>query len=92
MERNEVSTHEARLFLAVEKRGGKWATSKELAAEAGIAERTARAHLFKMVGLNILDIAEVFPAHRYRFADKADKRNAAYVIRLRRAVEVFGLG
>ncbi len=91
MERNEVSIHEAKLFVALEKRGGKWATSKELAGEAQIAERTSRAHLLKMVRMNVLDLAEVFPAHRYRLADKAAKRNAAYVLRLRNAAEVFGL-
>lgn len=91
MERNEVSIHEVRLFKALQARSGKWATAKEMSDEAEIAGRTARAHLTKFVGLGIVDVAEVFPAHRYRLAEKADKRNAAYINRLKAAASVFGL-
>lgn len=91
METNEISLHEAKLYCAIEKRGAVWSTSKELAKDAGIAERTARAHLFKFVKLNLMDVAEVFPAHRYRLAEKAAKRNAGYLSRLMCAADVFGL-
>lgn len=91
MERNEISLHEVKLFLAIKGRDGKWATSRDLAAEAGVAERTARAHLLKLVNLNVLDVAEVFPAHRYRLAGKAEKRNTSYFVRLRNAIEVFNI-
>jgi predicted ArsR family transcriptional regulator len=91
MESNEISIHEAKLFLALKKTGEQWTTSKELAKQAGVADRTARAHLVKLVKLNLADVAEVFPAHRYRYAEKASKRNAGYVNRLERAAEVFGL-
>lgn len=37
MERNEISSHEARLFLALQD-AGKWLTSKEVAKAAGVAE------------------------------------------------------
>lgn len=73
MERNEVSLHEVKLFLALKEAGAAWST-KALAAAAGVAERTARAHMLKLVKLNIADLAEVFPAHRYRLADGWPRR------------------
>lgn len=92
MERSEVSVHEARAYAAFARQGGRWITSKDLAREAGIAERTARAFCLKFTSLGLVDLAEVFPAHRYRLSDKAARRNAAYVRRLETAQEVFGLG
>jgi len=91
METSEISLHEAKLYQALEKRGAAWSTAKELAKDAGIAERTARAHLLKLAKLNLMDVVEVFPAHRYRLAEKAEKRNAGYLARLIYAVEVFGI-
>lgn len=91
MEKNEVSIHEARLFLALRKAGETWATSKEFAKAADVADRTARAHLLKLSNLGIVDTAEVFPAHRYRLAIKASKRNGGYMQRLDAACAVFGL-
>lgn len=92
MERNEISIHETRAFVAFLKNKERWITSKELAKEAGIAERTARAFCLKFTQLGLVDLAEVFPAHKYRLSEKASKRNAAYFGRLDRAREVFGLG
>jgi len=89
MEKNEVSAHEARFYAYVKQSGGAWRTARELAAGAKVAERTARAYAHKLVELGVLDVAEVFPAHRYRFSGKAGKRNKAYVLRLDHAVEVF---
>ena len=66
-------------------------TSKEAAAKAKVAERTARAHLLRFVHEGLLDQAEVFPAHRYRLAAKAGKRNLAALQRLESACIVFGL-
>jgi predicted ArsR family transcriptional regulator len=91
MERNEISLHEVKVFAALNRREGRWATSKEIAGEAGVAGRTARAHLLKLVRLGIADQAEVFPAHRYRRAEKAAKRNAGYHLRLLAACEVFSV-
>ena len=91
MEKNEVSIHEAKLFLAVQKSGVAWRTSKDLAKLAGINDRTARAHCYKLAKLGLIDTAEVFPAHRYRMAEKADKRNGGYLRRLQAACDVFGL-
>jgi hypothetical protein len=91
MERNEISVHEARAFVAFLRNRTRWITSKDLAREAAIAERTARAFCTKFVRLGLLDLAEVFPAHKYQIAAKASKRNAAYLGRLQKACEVFGL-
>lgn len=90
MERNEISLHETRVYLALRASGG-WMTNSEVAAAAGVAGRTARAHTLRLVGLGVLDLAEVFPAHRYRLSEKAPRRNAAYVNRLEAAAAVFGL-
>lgn len=91
MERNEISEHEAKLFVALKAHSHEWVTSLFLAKESSIARRTANAHLIKLVKLNVVDVAEVFPAHRYRLAEKAEKRNAGYMTRISRALEVFGL-
>lgn len=53
-------------------------------------KRTARQHTRRLVDLGVLDMAEVFPAHRFRLSAKADKRKRAYLARLERACEVFG--
>lgn len=66
-----------------------WATARELATAAGIADRTGRAYALKFVKLGLFDLAEVSPAHRYRWSTMAAKRNRAYMQRLTRAAEVF---
>lgn len=91
-ERNEVSVQEVRFYLAAKASAGEWVTAKALADGSKIAPRTGRAFATKLVSLGLMDVAEVFPAHRYRLSDKASKRNAAYVQRLEVAVGVFGLG
>lgn len=91
MEKNEVSIHEAKLFIALQKTGQTWITSKDAAKASGVAERTARSHLLKLSQMGIAECAEVFPGHRYRLAAKADKRNGGYMRRLQMACEVFAL-
>lgn len=91
MEKNEVSIHEARIFSVFLANPKEWLTSKEIAGKADVAQRTARAHCLKLVRLSILDQAEVFPAHRYQLAEKADKRNRGYFDRMKQAMEIFGL-
>jgi predicted ArsR family transcriptional regulator len=90
MERNEVSVHQARIYVAIKNAAG-WVTNREIAKSASVAERTARQHTLNLVKLGVLDLAEVFPAHKYRLSEKASKRNAAYVNRLESAREVFAL-
>ena len=86
-ERNEISAHEIAVFKAL---GPEWATSTEVhAMTTGVAPRTVRAHLHRLVLLGIADQAKVFPAHHYRLSEFAEKRNLAYLTRLRNAAIVF---
>lgn len=89
MEHNEVSVHEVRVYKALT---NGWQTAKEIGdATKGVASRTVRAHLHRLVALGIADQAEVFPGHRYRRSVKAVQRNRSYVQRLELAAEVFGI-
>ena len=91
VERNEVSVQEVKAFLALS-RAPAWLTNAELAHMVdGVAARTIRAYTLKFVKLGIADQAELFPAHKYRFSQMASKRNRAYVQRLMRAAEIYGL-
>ena len=91
MERNEISIQEVRVYCAL-KQASSWLTNAELAhLAAPISTRTVRAITLKFVRLQLVDQAEVFPAHRYRLADKAAQRNGGYQRRLDTAAEVFGL-
>lgn len=91
MERNEISLHEAKVYMALAKHQSAWKTSAELSAETGIASRTARSHCLRFSRIGIVDTAEVFPAHRYKLAEKADKRAGGYLQRLKRACDIFAL-
>jgi predicted ArsR family transcriptional regulator len=88
MERNEVSSHEILVFRTL---SAQWITSKEVAERTGVAARTARAHLLKLVKLGIADQAEVFPAHRYRLCAHASQRNRGYAQRLEHAADALGI-
>lgn len=91
VEKGEISLHEAKLYRVFTGSPASWITNKEVASTSGIAERTARLHTLRLVKLGILDLAEVFPAHRFRLSQMADKRNRGYLQRLNGACEVFGL-
>ena len=91
MEKNEISVHEVRVFIAVQNITPRWATSSEIATLANVARRTSRHHLLKLTQLGLVECADVFPGHRYRIAEKADKRNGGYLRRLEFAVSVFDL-
>jgi hypothetical protein len=89
-ERSEISRHEIEVFRIL-KQGG-WFTNAQIAEQAdSVAPRTVRAITLKLVRLGLVDQAEVFPAHRFRLSDVADKRNRGYFDRLVRAAEVFGI-
>lgn len=88
MEQAEISVHQVRIYrsLVSTKR---WMTTKEVAAVAAVSLRNASLHLSRFVKLGICDQAEVYPGHRYRLSEKADKRNIAYMQRLRQAEEAL---
>lgn len=91
-EHGEVSVHEALVARAL-RNSGAWMTHHDIRAAIttmAVADRTVRHHVLRLVGLGLVDKAEVFPAHRYRWSEMAGKRNLAYLQRLDRAIEVFG--
>lgn len=88
MEHSEISLHQLRIFHFVHT-ANRWVTNHEIAQGAKVAPRTAREHSKRFVEGGIFDQAEVFPGHRYRFSDKAEKRNKAYMLRLQQAQAVF---
>lgn len=91
-ERNEVSRHEVEVFRVLHSTGHSWRTNAELAAACrNVAPRTVRAMTLKFVRLGLVDQAEVFPAYKFRLAEKAAKRNRGYIDRLHHAAEVFGI-
>lgn len=91
-ERNEISRHEVEVFRVLTQNGPTWKSNAELAADClDVAARTVRSVTLKFVRLGLIDQAEVFPAHKFRLATKAEKRNRGYVDRLRNAAEVFGV-
>jgi len=69
-----------------------WKAARDLAKEAGVAERSGRLYALKFVRLGLADVAEVYPCHRYRYSEKAGKRNTVYLQRLDQAIDVFGFG
>ena len=92
MEKNEVSIHEVRVYVTLTSSKNKWLSNSEIAAmTSGVALRTVRAYTLKFVKAGLLDQAEVFPSHRFRWAEKAGKRNIGYLQRLDHAREVFGI-
>jgi hypothetical protein len=91
MEGNEVSIHLVKVYLYLKTHPG-WHTSRKIAAGAAVAERTARAHALRLVQTGLVDQAEVFPAHQYRFSTLAPQRNRTFLQRLEQAKEIFGLG
>jgi len=93
MEKSEVSIHELKVYLVLRGDESKWLTNSEIAQqiEGAISARTVRAHTAKLVKAGLVDQAEVFPGHRFRWASKAGKRNGGYLQRLEKAREVFGL-
>lgn len=89
-EQSEVSRHEAQIYLFVKSQKG-WVTSQDVAHGTGVAVRTVQKHMKRLVQLGIFDLAEVFPAHRFRLSSKANRRNVSYLQRLDFACEVFDL-
>jgi hypothetical protein len=77
----EISIHEAAIYGAFLASPGRWFTSREIAAAAGVAARTARMHCHRLAARGILDRAATFPAHRYRLAESGEW-NADYLRRL----------
>ena len=89
METQEISLNQLRLFEFV-RDAGKWVSMREIVTATGSARETVGLHCRRFVKLGIFDQAEVWPGHRFRIAELADKRNSAIMERLKKAREVFG--
>lgn len=90
-ERAEISEHEVRVYLALQQSPDKWMTHKDIENIVKFHQRTVRAHTLRLVKLGIVDVAALFPRHRYRYSTKGHKRNRAYTQRLEEAAEIMGL-
>lgn len=87
-----VSIQEARVFLVLRQNAGKWLSSHAIAAQAlGVALRTVRAYTTKYARLGLVEVARVFPGHRYRLKEKAAEIDSDLFRRIEKAVDVFGL-
>jgi ABC-type cobalamin/Fe3+-siderophores transport system ATPase subunit len=85
----EISPHEVRVYRALQ--DGEWHTSREIAAAAQVADRTARAHARKFVQLGVAEHLETFGGWRFRLTEHHTKQAREYVEQLKRAAEVFEL-
>ncbi len=90
MESKMISAHQLAVYDALRQLDG-WSTSKEIAAKAGVAWRTARAHCLRLFRLGIFEQAEeVFPARHYRISrSHFTEKQAVYFARLNAAREVL---
>lgn len=89
-ERSEISFHEILVFRLLKSEPEKWFTHKQISETSKMNERTVRSHTLRFVRLGLVDQAEVFPAHRYRWSEKAQRRNGSYLLRLNQADAIFG--
>lgn len=88
MEQAEISIHQVKVYHYLVTHEG-WITNRDLAKHTGVSLRNVSLHTQRFVALGICDQAEVYPGHRYRLSTKADKRNAAYLLRLKQAEDIF---
>lgn len=89
MEKREVSVHEVRIFEVLRSEPNIWFTIAELREQANVARRTAALHAKRFVDSGLLDVMEMYPGFRYRWAKKAGSRDAGYLRRLEQAAEVL---
>lgn len=91
MERNEISRHEVEVTRVLAASRDRWLSNADIHSQAeGVAPRTVRHLTKKLVGLGIVDQAEVFPGHRFRLSGHAKQRNRGYLDRLKTTADVFG--
>ena len=88
-EKGEISAHEVRIYRLMSEAPARWFTAQEVSDEAKVARRTAGLHTLRFSKLGLVDQAEVFPAHRYRWSEFAGKRNKSYLQRLDAAADII---
>lgn len=63
-----IGRHEVLVYRTLAADVDAWLSSAEVAERAGVAPRTARAHVAKLVDRSVAQRAEVSPGYRYRIA------------------------
>lgn len=82
-----ISEHLLSVYVAARDACG-WLTSAELASRAGVAPRTARAHVLTLWEAGILERREVSPGYRYRLTTGSGGRDESFLAKIREALEV----
>lgn len=88
MEKAEISIHQWKIYDCLVK-SQTWMSNKDIAQKTGVSLRRVGFHTNNLVQLGILDQAEVYPGHRFKISNRADKRNTGYLRRLVQAGEIF---
>lgn len=86
----EITEHLARVAIDLRKRGD-WATAIEVAATSGVAGRTTRHHLTRLVKVGVVELVEAFPGHRYRWSTAPSEKCEAFVVKLDAVIGALGL-
>lgn len=89
MESRSVSVQEIRVFQALKAHPGKWLSNHQIAEEALVAERTARAHTARFVEAGIAEVATLFPSNLFRLKDRKDMDDPEFFDQLEHAAEVL---
>lgn len=87
-EKSEISLHLIKVWETLKNKDG-WLTNRQIAEAVKFSERTVRAHTLYLVNAGLIDQAEVFPQHRYRYSKMGDKRNVSFVKRMEEASKIF---
>jgi len=67
-----ISAHEIRVYELL-KNSGRWMTAAEIAAQANVAPRTARAHAHRLSDAGVFEEMASFPSYRYRLNSSPNK-------------------
>lgn len=88
----KISRHEVEVFHLLRLDREKWYSVQDLAAalkEKNIADRTVRLHVSRFAQAGLLEIAEIFPAKRYRLSEKGG--DAGFRSKLEQTAAILGL-
>lgn len=85
-----ITEHEVRVYLTVTSDPHRWWTSQEVATRSGVAARTVRAHLKRLVEEGFVEMSNTHPAHRYK--ERWDSPMChGYKEEIYRLAEVYGI-
>lgn len=87
MKSKEISQHEIIVWRSLSQ---SWKTSKEVARETGVSDRTARNHLRRFVAIGIAEVFVVFRGYRYREPTYLTIHAKDYINKLVSASNVLG--